>query len=564
LTPRQADRRRGGRTAALLSGLLTLVPSALAQSLATGGVPSLPADSYERQPTLDVLHYEVMVEIPASGSGIVGRTELLYQAVVADLDEVRLDLGAAMIVDSVRVDDALAAFQHENDRLTIRGRTPAGARSLAVVWYHGEPADGLIIGQSRHGGRTIFADNWADRAHHWFPSVDHPSDKAAVELEVVAPAELEVVANGVLAERTEIGGGLARTRWVESSEIPVYGMVIGVADFAVTEAGEVDGIEVSHWTFPEDSAAGEVAFARSTEILAFYDSLFGPYPYDKLAHVQSATKFGGMENPGAIFYSQNAIGAALLADADGRDGLAGLVAHETVHQWFGDAVTESDWNHLWLSEGFAEYFDAVFFEFHGGSRGRGPAELARQMRTRADAVREFEAAGPRAIYAPGAGPGEYETLLTEMNYEKGAWVLHMLRRLVGDAAFFQGVRDYYAALRDRTAWTADFARIMEAASGRSLERHFDQWVARPGMPALAASIVEEGGERRLRIDQLQDGPPYALAVDVELRWDGGSERRVVEMDASRAEIPLGLQGPVRVVLDPDGWLLFVDRSVPME
>jgi aminopeptidase N len=271
-----------------------------------------------------------------------------------------------------------------------------------------------------------------------------------------------------------------------------------------------------------------------------------------------------MENPGAIFYSQNAIGAALSADADGRDGLAGLVAHETVHQWFGDAVTESDWNHLWLSEGFAEYFDAVFFEFHGGSRGRGPAELARQMRTRADAVREFEAAGPRAIYAPGAGPGEYETLLTEMNYEKGAWVLHMLRRLVGDAAFFQGVRDYYAALRDRTAWTADFARIMEAASGRSLERHFDQWVARPGMPALAASIVEEGGERRLRIDQLQDGPPYALAVDVELRWDGGSERRVVEMDASRAEIPLGLQGPVRVVLDPDGWLLFVDRSVPME
>ena len=527
-------------------------------------MPSLPADSYERQPTLDVLQYDVTVEIPASGSEIAGRTELLYQAVVADLDDVRLDLGAAMIVDSVRVDGAPAGFQHEGDRLTIRGRTLAGARSRAVVWYHGEPADGLIIGQSRHGSRTIFADNWADRAHHWFPSVDHPSDKAAVAFEVVAPADLEVVGNGYLAERTEIGGGRARTRWVESAEIPVYGMVIGVADFAVTEAGDVDGIEVSHWTFPEDSAAGEIAFGRSTEILAFYDSLFGPYPYEKLAHVQSATKFGGMENPGAIFYSQNAIGAALSADADGREDLTSLVAHETVHQWFGDAVTESDWNHLWLSEGFAEYFDAVFFEFRGGSRGRGSAELARQMRTRADAVREFEAAGARAIYAPGAGPGEYETLLTEMNYEKGAWVLHMLRRLVGDEAFFQGVRDYYAALRDRTAWTADFARIMEAASGRSLERHFDQWVVRPGMPALAASVVGDGEERRLRIEQLQDGPPYALVLDVELRWDGGSERRVVETDSVRVEVPLRLEGPVRVVLDPDGWLLFVDRSLPTE
>jgi aminopeptidase N len=564
LTPSPRDRRATRLTGALVPVLLALASQAPAQTPRPGAVPSLPADSYERQPALDVLHYEVAIEIAASDSEIAGRTELLYQAVVADLDAVRLDLGAAMVVDSVRLDGATAVFEREGDRLTIQGRTAAGARGLAVVWYHGEPADGLIIGRNRHGTRTIFADNWADRAHHWFPSVDHPSDKAAVAFEVVAPAGLEVVANGVLAGRTEIGGDRARTRWVESAEIPVYGMVIGVADFAVTEAGEVDGIEVSHWTFPEDSAAGEVAFARSTEILAFYDSLFGPYPYEKLAHVQSATKFGGMENPGAIFYSQNAIGAALSADADGRDGLTGLVAHETVHQWFGDAVTEADWNHLWLSEGFAEYFDAVFFEFRGGARGRGPVELARQMRTRADAVREFEADGARAIYAPGAGPGEYEALLTEMNYEKGAWVLHMLRRLVGDGAFFEGVRDYYAALRDRTAWTADFARIMEAASGRSLERFFDQWVARPGMPALAASIVGDGGEQRLRIEQLQDGPPYALVVDVELRGEAGSERRVVEMDTTEVEVPLGLQGPVRVVLDPDGWLLFVDRSLPVE
>jgi aminopeptidase N len=560
LTPRRRDRPTTRLAGLLLAALLTLAPQAAAQTPPPEGVPSIPADSYERQPALDILHYEVALEIPASGSGIAGRTELLYQAVVADLGAVRLDLGGAMVVDSVRVDGAAAAFERSGDRLTIRGRTPAGARGRAIVWYHGEPADGLIIGQNRHGTRTIFADNWADRAHHWFPSVDHPSDKAAVSFEVIAPAGFEVVANGVLAERAEIGDGRARTRWVESAEIPVYGMVIGVADFAVTEAGDVDGIEVSHWTFPEDSAAGEIAFARSAEILAFYDSLFGPYPYEKLAHVQSATKFGGMENPGAIFYSQNAIGAALSADADGRDGLTGLVAHETVHQWFGDAVTEADWNHLWLSEGFAEYFDAVFFEFRGGSRGRGPAELARQMRTRADAVREFEAGAPRSIYAPGAGPGDYETLLTEMNYEKGAWVLHMLRRLVGDEAFFQGVRDYYAALRDRTAWTADFARIMEAASGRSLERFFDQWVARPAMPVLAASIVGEGGQRRLRIEQLQGGPPYALVVDVELRGDGAPERRVIEMDSSRAETPLGIAGPVRIELDPDGWLLFVDRS----
>ncbi|HJU87281.1 MAG TPA: M1 family aminopeptidase, partial [Gemmatimonadota bacterium] len=345
-----------------------------------------------------------------------------------------------------------------------------------------------------------------------------------------------------------------------STEIPVYGMVIGAADFAVETAGEVDGIEVTHWTFARDSAAGAIAFSRSVEILAFYDSLFGPYPYEKLAHVQSATRFGGMENPGAIFYSQEYIGGASAADAEGRDGLTSLVAHETVHQWFDDAVTEADWNHLWLSEGFAEYFDAVFFEFHGGTQGRGPDELARQMRARAAAVRELEASGPQAIYEPDVGPGEYAELLDAENYEKGAWVLHMLRRQVGDEAFFEGVRDYYATLRGGTAWTADFARIMEEAAGSPLGWFFAQWVARPGMPVLSASVVEGNQGRSIRVEQLQSGEPYRLAVDLELRAEGRSERRTVEMDGPFAEVPVDLDGPLEVVIDPEGWLLFESGS----
>jgi aminopeptidase N len=538
---------------------LSRVADAQAQATPEGGVPSTPADRYQRQPALDVLHYEIGVELPAEGVSVTGRTAVLYQAVGDALADVRLDLGAAMVVDSVSIDGAAVGFERAGDGLTIHApATPAGTRREAVVRYHGEPSDGLIIGQSRHGGRAIFADNWADRAHQWFPSVDHPSDKATVELEVTAPAGLEVVGNGIMAERIELGDGRARTRWVESAGIPVYGMVIGAADFAIERAGVVEGVEVSHWTFPEDSAAGAVAFSRSTEILAFYDSLLGPYPYEKLAHVQSATKFGGMENPGAIFYGQRAIGAALGLDPAGREELTGTVAHETVHQWFGDAVTEGDWNHLWLSEGFAEYFDAVFFEFHGGIHGRGPTELARQMRKRADAVRELEAGGPRAIYAPGAGPGAYETLLNAENYEKGAWILHMLRGLVGDAAFFDGVRDYYATLRDGTAWTSDFVRVMEESSGRPLDWFFSQWVARPGMPALRASIVDAGGPRRLRIDQVQPGAPYRLDFEVELRGTDGTERRRVEMEGASVEIPLAGEGRVEPVLDPDGWLLFRD------
>lgn len=470
-----------------------------------------------------------------------------------------------MTVDSVSLDGARVPFERNGDRLTIRGPgTPPGSRSEATVWYHGAPADGLIIGETRHGRRSIFADNWADRAHQWFPSVDHPADKARAEIVIDAPAGLEVVANGVLRERVDLGGGRTRTRWVESSEIPVYGMVLGVADFAVEETGSVDGIEISHWTFPEDSAAGAVAFARSTEILAFYDSLFGPYPYEKLAHVQSATKFGGMENPSAIFYSQNAIGNALEADASGRDGLTSLVAHETVHQWFGDAVTEADWNHLWLSEGFAEYFATVFFEFHGGELGGGPSELARQMREKAAAVRELAEAAPMPIYAPGSGPGEYERLLNANNYEKGAWVLHMLRRRIGDEAFFAGIRDYYASLRDGTAWTADFQRVIEEAAGVPLSGFFDQWLGRVGMPRLAARLVDADGFRALRIEQLQSGDPWQFEIDVELRGEAAPERLHVRVDDRSAEVPVASRGPVEIVLDPDAWLLFEPAGEPAQ
>ena len=117
------------------------------------------------------------------------------------------------------------------------------------------------------------------------------------------------------------------------------------------------------------------------------------------------------------------------------------------------------------------------------------------------------------------------------------------------------MRDYYATLRDGNAWTADFARIMEEAAGQPLGWFFDQWIARPGVPELGTSVVGSGGERSLRIEQLQPGEPYRLSVEVELRGAGGSVRRVVEMEGSRAEVPLELDGPVEVILDPDGWLL---------
>lgn len=511
---------------------------------------------------MDVLHYEIAVEIPAEGSEIAGRAALLYEATDAEgISHLELDFGPAMAVDSVVVDGTAVPFRHDEEGLSIETPgTDPGARSRAVVWYRGEPADGLIFGRTDAGVRTVFADNWADRAHHWFPAVDHPADKARVTFEVTAPASLEVIANGVFVDRVDLGDGRARTRWSESAEIPTYCMVIGVTDFVVIPIGETGGVEVSAWAYPADSAAAAAAFSRGAEMVAFFDSLIGPYPYEKLAHVQSTTRYGGMENASAIFYPvQFVIGAP--ADREARTGSAEIVAHETVHMWFGDAVTEADWNHLWLSEGFADYFAAIFFEFRGGPDGDGPAELSRRMRAMRDEVLEYQPTSPgETVVDTGLGPGTYESLLTDLKYEKGAWVLHMARDVIGDGPFFEGVRDYYASLRDGVAWSADFERVLEEASGEDLGWFFAQWLSRPGHPRLEIDVVPHGESGRrwtVGLRQAQPGEPFRVPVELRLEWEGGSRVERVWLedrgDSWTFDTPARLTG---VTVDPRARLLW--------
>ena len=191
-------------------------------------------------------------------------------------------------------------------------------------------------------------------------------------------------------------------------------------------------------------------FRRAGDMVDFFSRLIGPFPYDRLSHVQSTTMFGGVENPTAIFYDDNGLSAA------GR--LRELtVAHETAHQWFGDAVTEGDWHHLWLSEGFATYFAALWLR-----HADGDSAFRAEMRAAGE-----RSSGPDATSRPilDTDATDLMGLLNSNNYPKGAWVLHSLRGLIGDSAFQAGIRDWYATYRDSTALSSDFARIMGAGGG---------------------------------------------------------------------------------------------------
>ncbi|HEX6938071.1 MAG TPA: M1 family metallopeptidase [Longimicrobiales bacterium] len=508
-------------------------------------------------PGFDAVHYDLALTLPDTGAYIRGVASARIALVEPRRDTLALDL-SGLAVERARIGGRDVAYRHEAGKvyLPVPADADVGDTLVVEVAYAGTPDDGLIIGPNVHGRRTAFADNWPDRARFWFPSIDHPSDKATVAFAVSAPAPWMVVANGERVDAVAVEPPAAppgstaprRTwRWAVSVPIPTYTMVVGAAEFAVGRAGDAcartgDGrcIETTWWAFPPDTSHAARVFARADEMVAFYSERVAPFPYAKLAHVQSSTRYGGMENVSAIFYAEEAI-------ASGRD-IEPTVAHETAHQWFGDAVTEADWHDLWLSEGFATYFGALFFEHaDGAARFREMMEANRRAYFRSDVV-------GRPIVDP--AEDDLFDLLNANSYQKGAWVLHMLRGLLGDAAFFDGIRRYYRAHEHGTARTADLQRALEAASGRELGDFFRQWVYSPGHPRVRVGWTwdAEAGAVAVVLEQVQpaEWPVFDFPLELELTTPAGAVRRTVEVDARREEFRIPLPAaPTTVRADPD-------------
>jgi len=501
------------------------------------------ADTYPRQP-VDVLHYDVSISF-LPDFAYEGRTRVDARLLAEGLTELRLDLDGPR-VDRVSAHGERLDFRLDAGRLVVALARPwhEGEIVPILVEYHGRPdGRGLRAGKSAHGDPTLFADNWPENARRWIPSIDHPSDKATVDFTVTAGDRYEVVAPGRLVETRSLHDGRRTTRWSEGVPIPTYCMVLGLAEFQVTQMGAADGVPISAWVSPEDAPAAARKLARSALVLERFADLVAPFPSEKLAHVQASTAWGAVEYASAVFYSDK-----LFHDADASDG---VVAHELAHQWWGDSVTAADWDDVWLSEGFATYFHGLFAESLGGA----PA-LREHMARAASAVREAEAKKPGAVVDPAVT--DPAAKLSAFSYQKGAWVLHMLRRKLGDDAFFRGLRAYYSAHAGGNATTEDLRHALEGATGIELERFFRQWLYRPGMPDLRVTWGWDETARQavLDVEQAQPAEAYETDVDLAFRIGEAVERRTVSLTAAKASFRMPLPGrPDAVDVDPDGWLL---------
>ena len=517
-------------------------------SLFLSALPAL-ADDYLRQPGIDAQHYVFRIALTGENEEIAGEATVSLRFVRPGVSRVWLDFaapkaGKGMTVSSVSSDGAAVTYTHEGERLTLALPSPpnAGETRNFTIRYRGTAAAGLHFGRNRYGDRTVFSWNWPTFAREWLPVIDHPSDKATSEFEVTAPAHYQVVANGALVEIRDLENHRRMTHWRESVPIASWLNNIGVAEFVMRSFDIVGGVPLQTWVFPRDRDNGMVTFeGPMRQALEFFSEFIGPYPYEKLASVQVNGMGGGMEHASAVFYGEKEVTVQPAFS---------LVAHEISHQWWGDSVTESDWDDAWLSEGFATYFAALAQEHYQGH----DAFIDTMSRSRL-AILQMEKKAAVPVIHNNLADIHTGRAPIGLVYQKGGWFLHMLRSQLGDVAFRDGIREYYRRFRDGNASTDDLQRAMEEKSGQDLRSFFAQWLRRGTSPVIEGRWSYDAAGRRVmvEIEQTQPGEPFRLSLGIGVSRPGGGlaiARLLTDSKSTRQEFPCD-QEPAVVTLDPE-------------
>ena len=500
-------------------------------------------------PVSAVGHYGLDIRLDSSAGRFTGSVSIAFTRAAGDTTPLAVDMAAALKAENVVLDDQPATFTHEGDVLSVQWPTGGAGKNshVLLVRYSGLPDRQGLRFTSDPGGHYVVNFGMPYTAKHWWPDFDDPSLKArSADIRISLPKDLTAVSNGSLAEVKDLPGGQHEYHWVES--YPIYPDVLSIAaaDYVRLDSSYTDAagqaVPIRYYVLKQDAALAEKEFAFVPDVLKVYERFFGAYPFAR-------EKYGIAEVPFPSFREHQTIpslGRGLMTGASPVWDLGtvqNVIAHDMAHQWFGNSLTLTSWSDVWLNEGFATYAVALWHEQSGG----------------ATAYRDFmhfldshDFSG--SLYIKDAGDMNDE--FTSTTFNKGAWVLHMLRHVMGDPAFFAALHTYAVGNAYGEVDTARWMAACERQYGKPLDWFFEEWVYGMGQPTFKSSWSEKGGELELKISQTQSGQVFTLPLDVEVDTDGGSTRQTVWLRHREESLSLPVQGAVKaVVLDPDGWVL---------
>ena len=420
----------------------------------------------------DVVHYDLVIDYDPTTMTIDAEATIEATA-TQDLAAFNLDLGPFDSVE-VEVDGAEATAVHADRELTVTpaAALDAGEEFTVVVAYAGQPQpkqDGgpFSGGWLTTGSGAVYVASEPDGAHTWFPGNDHPSDKATFSISVTVPEALEVASNGVLVSEAPNGDGTKTWVWEMTDPMATYLAAVSISDFVIQRTPGPAGVEIRNFFPPAVAAEAEIDFARTGEMMEYFSSVFGPYPFDTYGVVVVPTPLGfALENQTISLFGTDLV--------SGTGASESIVAHELAHQWFGNTVSPATWQDIWLNEGFASYAEQLWAENRDGPQIGGIAATTARLRLLGGGL------GP--IDDPGSAD-----LFNQAVYIRGAMVLHALRLEVGDDTFFEILRTWVAEKGGSSASTADFVALSERVSGAELAAFFEAWLTAPEPPAFPTS-----------------------------------------------------------------------------
>ncbi|AOP49663.1 M1 family metallopeptidase [Streptomyces lydicus] len=455
-------------TAVASAATLAAAPVASAAPAPTPGAPGA-GDPYFPElgnGGFDALHYDLGVSYQPDSGRLDGRTTLTARA-TQNLSGFDLDL-QKLTVDSVRVNGHRARFTRSGDEIAVRPGFPLhrGAKFTVTVAYHGvpKPLSGPIVFGSDYGWMKtkdgVFVACEPNAASTWFPSSDHPGDKATYDIRIDAPKGLTGVSNGRLISSGE-ARGRSYAHWRESRPMATYLATATIGKFDVRTGTTPGGVPIYVATDPTLPTGKVDVYGITAEATDYWSKVFGPYPFEETGAIVDDMPQAGF----SLEVQSKPVYSAVRSES--------TIVHELAHQWFGDSVSVKQWKNIWLNEGFATYAQWLWAEH------RGTATAHDAFRKTYDSIPAGDAFWQQKIADP-----QRDTMFSGAVYERGAMTLQALRERIGDKAFFKLLPAWTAAHRYGNAETSQFIALAEKISGQKLGDLFTTWLNTSGRPAL--------------------------------------------------------------------------------
>lgn len=507
---------------------------------------------------VDVTHVTIDVTPDFAARTIAGVTNITFVPIVKPLTELKLDAIDLNLV-SVQAEAKIAGYTATDEAITITFSPPVlpGDTTTVTVTYDAEPQRGLYFRTPEmgypEGDAHLFTQGESHTAPYWYPNFDYPNERFSSEVICRVPEEMTVLSNGrLVSDKIDEETGLKVVHWLQAKPHVNYLIALVAGEFEKIESQYRD-IPLAFYTCPSQIEQAANSFQDTADMMAFFEREIGvPYPWDKYYQVTVADFVaGGMENTSLTILADRTLFTEATENIRSSQS---LVAHELVHQWFGDYVTCKDWSHVWLNEGFATYYEDLY-----DGHKNGPDSMLYGLYRTARAIVSRDA-DQRPIV-----DRRYEDANDQFDYRaysKGGWVLHMLRSQLGEGLFRRVIKTYLERHALGVVVTEDLRSIIEELSGRPFDRFFDQWLYHGGCPGLKVSYSwsEDDKLAKVSVEQTQDTSDgtmlFHLPAKIRFWLDGQPLGRDILIDSAHHDFYFALHAEPNIVrFDPDLTLL---------